>query len=73
MPWAWTLQGVESVPQGCWPMLSPMLATIVSSWLDVLWTILDTHGETVEREKPSSIAVPDTNQGRLAPTTVPRS
>ena len=22
---AWTLQGVESVPQGCWPMLTPML------------------------------------------------
>uniref|UniRef100_A0A4W5MK21 Fibronectin type-III domain-containing protein n=1 Tax=Hucho hucho TaxID=62062 RepID=A0A4W5MK21_9TELE len=26
----WTLQGVESVPQGCWPMLTPMLPTVVS-------------------------------------------
>ena len=34
---AWTLQGVESIPQGCWPMLTPMLPTIVSSWLGVLW------------------------------------
>ena len=31
----WTLQGVKSVPQGCWPMLTPMLTTVVSSWLDV--------------------------------------
>ncbi|XP_055748193.1 neurotensin receptor type 1-like isoform X1 [Salvelinus fontinalis] len=34
---AWTLQGVANVPQGCWPMLTPMLPTVVSSWLDVLW------------------------------------
>jgi hypothetical protein len=33
---AWTSQGVESVPQGCWPMLTLMLPTVVSSWLDVL-------------------------------------
>uniref|UniRef100_A0A4W5L8I7 PR domain zinc finger protein 10 n=1 Tax=Hucho hucho TaxID=62062 RepID=A0A4W5L8I7_9TELE len=26
---SWTLQGVESVPQGCWPMLTPMLPTVV--------------------------------------------
>ena len=25
----WTLQGGESVPQGCWPMLTPMLLTVV--------------------------------------------
>ena len=24
---AWTLQGVKSLPQGCWPMLTPMLLT----------------------------------------------
>ncbi|XP_045557405.1 pulmonary surfactant-associated protein A isoform X2 [Salmo salar] len=36
---AWTLQGVESVPQGCWAMLTPMLPTVVSSWLDVLWVV----------------------------------
>uniref|UniRef100_A0A4W5PMM3 Uncharacterized protein n=1 Tax=Hucho hucho TaxID=62062 RepID=A0A4W5PMM3_9TELE len=30
------LNGVESVPQGCWPMLTPMLPTVMSSWLDVL-------------------------------------
>ncbi|XP_064796889.1 glucosidase 2 subunit beta-like isoform X3 [Oncorhynchus masou masou] len=35
----WTLQGVESVPQGCWLMLTPMLLTVVSSWLDVLWVV----------------------------------
>ena len=34
-----TLQGVESVPQGCWSMLTPMLPTVVSSWLDVLWVV----------------------------------
>jgi hypothetical protein len=32
---AWTLQGVKSVPQGCWPRSSTMLPTVVSSWLDV--------------------------------------
>uniref|UniRef100_A0A8C7DTI1 Ig-like domain-containing protein n=1 Tax=Oncorhynchus kisutch TaxID=8019 RepID=A0A8C7DTI1_ONCKI len=31
--------GVESIPQGCWPMLTPMLPTVVSSWLDVLWVV----------------------------------
>ena len=36
---AWTLQGVESIPQGCWPMLTLMLPTVVSSWLDVLWVV----------------------------------
>uniref|UniRef100_A0A4W5R7M6 small monomeric GTPase n=1 Tax=Hucho hucho TaxID=62062 RepID=A0A4W5R7M6_9TELE len=27
---AWTLQGVKSVSQGCWPMLTPMLSTVVN-------------------------------------------
>ena len=31
-----------SIPQWCWPMLTPMLPTIVSSWLDVLFLIFDT-------------------------------
>ena len=35
----WTPQGVESVPQGWWPMLTPMLPTVVLSWLDVLWVV----------------------------------
>jgi hypothetical protein len=54
-----TLQGVESVPQECWPMLTPMLPTVVSSWLDVLWLVDHSRytWETVEREKPSSVAV----------------
>ena len=26
---AWTLPGVESIPQGCWPMLTPMVPTVV--------------------------------------------
>jgi hypothetical protein len=38
------------------------------------WTIIDTHGETVEHEKPSSIAVLDTLKPvLLAPTTIPHS
>ena len=53
----WTLQGVESVPQGCWPMLTPMLPTVVSSWMvDHSWNTQ----ETVECEKPSSVTVLDT-------------
>ena len=36
---AWILQGVERVPQGCWLMLTPILPTVVSSWLDVLWVV----------------------------------
>jgi hypothetical protein len=36
---AWTLQGVESVPQGCWSMITPMLPTIVSSLLHLLWVV----------------------------------
>jgi hypothetical protein len=36
---AQTPQGGECVPQGCWPMLTPMLPTVVSSWLDVLWVV----------------------------------
>ena len=59
---AWTLQGVESIPQGCWPMLTPMISTVVSSWLVVLWMV-DHYWftlETVEREKPSSVGDLDT-------------
>ena len=44
-------------PKGCWPMLTPMLPTIVSSWLDIF--LVADHSwytqETVEREKPSSM------------------
>jgi hypothetical protein len=36
---AWTLQGVKIVPHGCWPMLTPILPTVVSSWLDVLLVV----------------------------------
>ena len=50
--------------------------TVVSSWLDVLWVV--DHSwytrKTVEREKPSSVAVLDTLKPvRLAPTTIPLS
>ena len=67
---------VWSVPQGCWPMLTPMLPTVVPCWLDVLWVV--DHSwytqETFECEKPSSVAVLDTLKPvRLAPTTIPRS
>ena len=47
---AWTLQGVESVPQGCWPMLTPMLHRVVSSWLDVLWEV--DHSWYTQTHKP---------------------
>ena len=74
---AWTLQGVKSISQGCWPMLTPMLSTVVSCWLDVLWVVDHswwTTRETVECEKPSRVAVLDTLKlVRLAPTTIPRS
>jgi hypothetical protein len=47
-------------------MLTPMLPTVGSSWLDVLWVV--DHSwytwETVEREKPSSAAVLGTH-GKL--------
>ena len=71
---AWTRQGVESLPQGCSPMLTPMLPTVVSSWLDVIWVVnrsLFTQ-ETVEREKLSSVAVLE-KPVCLAPTTIPHS
>ena len=72
---AWTLQGVESVSQGCWPMLTPLLPTVVSSWLDFLWVV--DHSwytqETVECEKLSSVAVLDTLKPvGLAPYLVQR-
>ena len=43
-------------------MLTLMLPTIVSSWLDVLWEVEHSWytRETVERKKPSNIAVVDT-------------
>jgi hypothetical protein len=59
-----TLQCVESFPQECWPMLTPMLPTVVSTCLDVLWVV--DHSwytrETVECEKPSRVVVLDTNR-----------
>ena len=68
-----TLQGVESVPQRCWPVLTPMLPKVVSSWLDVLWVVDHSwyRSETVECEKPSSVAVHGTLKPvHLAPTTI---
>jgi hypothetical protein len=67
-------QQVSSVPQGCCSILTLMLPTVVSSRLDVLWVV--DHSwytqETVECEKPSSVAVLDTlKMVCLAPTTIP--
>ena len=52
---AWTLQGVESLPQGCWPLLTPMLLTVVWSWLDVFWEVdhLDTHRKQLSVKYPA--------------------
>ena len=32
-------EDVESVTQRSWPMLTPILPTVVSSWLDVVWVL----------------------------------
>ena len=54
---AWTLQGVKSVPQGCWPILTPMLPTVVSSWMEVFvwWTILDTIMKLLGGKNPAAL------------------
>jgi hypothetical protein len=53
------LQSVKSIPLGCWSMLTPMLPTVVSSWLGVLWLV--DHSwftrDTVTRQKPSICTV----------------
>jgi hypothetical protein len=51
-----TLHGVESVPQGCWPMLTPILPTVVSGCLNVFgwWTILDTHRKLLSVKNPTA-------------------
>ena len=71
----WTLQGVESVPQGFWLMLITMLSSVVSSWLDLLrvvdhsWYTQETGecGKTQQRCSSWRKAV------HLAPTTIARS
>ena len=73
---AWTLRGVESVPQGCWPMSTSIVQCCVK--LPVCPSgggpSLTHTWETVECEKPSSIAVLDRLKSvHLAPTTIPRS
>jgi hypothetical protein len=72
---AWTLQGVQSISQGCWPMLTPMLPAVVSSWLDVLWMV--DHSwytqETVDCENPEALQFLTHKLVRLAPTTRPCS
>ena len=35
-------------------MLTPMLSTVVSSWLG-WWTILDTHGELLSVKNPAAL------------------
>ena len=51
-----TLQGVESVPQGCWPILTPMLPTVVSSCLDVLWVVdHSSHGKLLSVKNPEAL------------------
>ena len=54
---AWTLQGVESVPQGRWPMLRkcfPKLCQV--GWMSFgFWTALDTHGKLLSLENPAAL------------------
>ena len=70
---AWTLQGIESVPQRCSPMLIPMLLTVVKlAGCPLSGGQFFIH--TGNCEKHSSVVVLDTlKQVRLAPTTIPRS
>jgi hypothetical protein len=68
---AWTLF-VKSVPQGCSPILTPMLPTVVGSWLDVLW-VGDRSWytqKTVEHEKN---VLGTRKQVRLSPITITHS
>jgi hypothetical protein len=61
---AWHLQGVESVQQWCWPMLTPMLPTVDRirvGWMSFGWWCIHWYTrETDKRENPSSVAVLDT-------------
>jgi hypothetical protein len=53
---AWVLQGVESIPQGCWPMLTPMLTPLFCQvdWMSFgWWTILDTHRKLLSVKNPA--------------------
>jgi hypothetical protein len=72
---SWTPQGFESVPQGCWPILTPLLPTVVSRWLNVLWVV--DHSwytwETVKRGKTQQRCSSWHNPMRLAPSTIPSS
>ena len=68
---AWTLQGVKH-SKGILAHVDSN--AVVSSWLDVRWVV--DHfwytWETVESEKPSSVAVLDTLKPvRMTPTTIP--
>lgn len=50
----WTLQGIQSVPQGCWPMWTLMLPTVVKS-TGCPWTILDPHGKLLRVKNPAAL------------------
>jgi hypothetical protein len=54
-----TLQGVRSVPQGCWPMLTPVLPTV-----------LDPHGKLLYVWKIQQRCSSWHQPVRLAPTTI---
>ena len=61
------------VPRRYWPMLTPILPTDWSCWLDVHWVVdhCSYTRETVEHEKASGVAVLDTFKlVRLAPTSI---
>jgi hypothetical protein len=64
---AWTLQGVERIPQGCWPMSTPIILTVVK-----LAGCPLSGGPLLSMKNPSSVPVLDTNRC-LATTTIPLS
>jgi hypothetical protein len=64
------LHKVSSIPQWCWPMLTPMLPTVASSWLGVLWVVDHSwyRQETVECGKTQQGCSSWHKPVRLAPT-----
>jgi hypothetical protein len=69
-------QGVERVPQGCWPMLTPVLPTVVSCWLDALWVVNQswyTRGNVKRKRKTAVLQFLKQNRCALVPTTMPKA
>jgi hypothetical protein len=53
----WTPHGVESIPQGCWPMSTPIPQLCQDGWMSFGWrTSLDTHRKLLSlKKKPAAL------------------